>query len=450
MLNRIRIEDLVPGKERWISYNDRKSHALSETLLAEIMEEATLNLWSDNPIHGRLLGQKLFDLLNGSGGLLHGVRTAQEEKGASGTLALQLPKDLMNLPFEIMWDGASFITLSGHTPIIRQVSTKNRFKKSPLENRPISMLFMACSPQDSKPVLDFEAEEEAIVRQLEDEKLPVDVRVEDSGSLEGVKFALREFGPFDIVHLTGHARMTTSGPIFQMESETGFLVKVSPEELWATMRNRAPRILFLSGCETGKTAGHAAGSFAQIMIQQGVPFAIGWGLPVYDRGATLFARSLYRGLGEGLALDVAVNQARQDLATDYHTASLLRVFCDGTAMGPLTNPKERVVRRPIRTERYRHLAKSQVKVLDYGFVGRRRQVQKGIRVLKGDLPDKNGLLLTGAAGVGKSTLAGKLVERFPDRFLVVWSGEVTPHGGHQSFGHTFRSEAAKGSDRYSA
>jgi len=52
-------------------------------------------------------------------------------------------------------------------------------------------------------------------------------------------------------------------------------------------------------------------------------------------------------------------------------------------------------------------------------VGRRRQIQQGVRVLKGLDPDHVGLLIRGPAGVGKSCLAGKLTERIKDKELVV-------------------------------
>ncbi|MBF0539013.1 MAG: hypothetical protein HQL03_12265 [Nitrospirae bacterium] len=63
-------------------------------------------------------------------------------------------------------------------------------------------------------------------------------------------------------------------------------------------------------------------------------------------------------------------------------------------------------------------------MLETGFVGRRRYVQDGLSVLRGKT-GKYGLLLRGPAGIGKSCLVGKLVERFVDKELVVFHGVVT-------------------------
>lgn len=421
----IRIDAEITDDKRWIYHNDRKNHQISETSLQETITEAGYHDWSRNQVFGKKLGKKLFDLLNGSGGLLRNFQRDHHNSGDHATLGLQLPDELMDLPFEIMWDGSAFFTQVSGLPIVRQVTQKNRFRKRELENRPISLLFMACSPTDTHAVLSFEAEEDSIAKVIEKDKLPVDFHVEDSGSLDGLKFTMKDLQPIDVLQLSGHAGIGEDGPFFQMESEIGRMEKVGPKALWSAMRFRPPSLLFLSGCKTGKMGIQGVASFAQAMVQQGISYVLGWGLSVSDLGATRFECALYRGLGEGLPLDAAVNEARREIEADYKTWSMLRVFSDGTPLEAITDPSERVVRRSKRSEQYRRLKGSQVKVLEYGFVGRRRQVQRGIQVLKGDVPDKNGLLVTGTAGIGKSTLTGKLVERFPDREMVVISGEVS-------------------------
>ncbi|MCP4149623.1 MAG: tetratricopeptide repeat protein [bacterium] len=68
-----------------------------------------------------------------------------------------------------------------------------------------------------------------------------------------------------------------------------------------------------------------------------------------------------------------------------------------------------------------HRGSSRVKVLKEGFVGRRRQLQLGLRVLKQN-EDKVGLLIHGTGGLGKSCLAGKICQRFPNHHLIVLHG----------------------------
>ncbi len=123
-----------------------------------------------------------------------------------------------------------------------------------------------------------------------------------------------------------------------------------------------------------------------------------------------------------MAVGLAVRRARQSVEERYHPWPLLRLFTDGSPLEPPIAPGQDPRGRTQRRTRYRALEDSWVRVLEYGFVGRRRQIQQGVRVLKGLDPDRVGLLIRGPAGVGKSCLAGKLTERVQDKELVVLHG----------------------------
>ncbi len=82
------------------------------------------------------------------------------------------------------------------------------------------------------------------------------------------------------------------------------------------------------------------------------------------------------------------------------------------------------VRRPkLRELQCTFLESSQVKVLKKGFIGRKRQIQQGLRRLRKDM-GKVGLLLHGTGGLGKSCLAGKFSDRFKDHILIIVHGEL--------------------------
>ncbi|MBF0338747.1 MAG: ATP-binding protein [Nitrospirae bacterium] len=146
-----------------------------------------------------------------------------------------------------------------------------------------------------------------------------------------------------------------------------------------------------------------------------------------DEGATLVAGEVYRCLSIGKGLDYAVQSARRLLEDRYHPWPLLRLFGDEAAIVPLVEAglsKKRF--NPVRLK-HKTLTDSNVRVLESGFVGRRRYVQRGVGVLRGTPGQcelKCGLLVRGPAGIGKSCLVGKLVERFKDRELIVFHGVV--------------------------
>jgi len=101
---------------------------------------------------------------------------------------------------------------------------------------------------------------------------------------------------------------------------------------------------------------------------------------------------------------------------------LLRVFGGEMTMGALVVAGQKV-KPKARQMKHRYLKEGQVRFLEEGFVGRRRQLQAGLKALTKD-KDKTGLLLHGLGGLGKSCLAGKLCERFKDHHLVVVHGRL--------------------------
>ncbi len=413
--------EIADGK-RAVFLNQELSHHLLATDLDDVLATARRQSWKSSRDEGRALGQQLYELLNGSGGQMHELIQRSYDRGEPLWLYFQVPFELDALPLELLYR-QQFLLLKSETHLIRRVTDRNRLRTSQPEKRALTMLFMACSPPDlADSTLQFERQEEMIFREVE--QFQVEMLLEDSGSLDGLEAALQEANGFDVVYLTGHAGHDSKlGPVFYMEDEIGRLDPVTPRRLADKLRDFPPCLLFLSGCSTGKADKlQKAESFAHQVVQAGVPMVLGWGLPVSDLGATRLTTELYKYLALGKSVDFAVRRARQHVEQEYHPWPLLRLFTDGSPLEPLIAPGQRKWPRTQRRTRYRALEDSRVRVLEYGFVGRRRQIQQGVRVLKGLDPDRVGLLIRGPAGVGKSCLAGKLAERVQDKELVVLHG----------------------------
>ena len=384
------------------------------------IEKLCSTLWHQSPTISQEIGLRLFNLLNGDTQRL--VRALKEADARGEKLSLFIQGEL-DLPFELLYYSKYSDFLVPHkVHLVRRVSDYAHKKELTPKERPLKILFVACSPINAPPVLDFEKEEEAIFEITQN--LPVDIDVEDTGSLQGLKDQL-EYEEYDIIHLTGHAGINEDGPYFCMEDEEGFLHKVTPFKLWKALYDgmALPRLIFLSGCRTGQTP-HAAFSFAHELVAEHGPPVAGWGLPVTDPAATRAAEKLYHELGRGRSVADAVfltrNELYQKKLPDW---CLLRLFSDGTDLTVPLVKKGQKQRPKQRDIQHTYLKESQVKVLKKGFIGRRRQIQKGIRSLKED-PDKIGLLLHGTGGLGKSCLAGKLCERFKEQNLIIVHGNL--------------------------
>ncbi|MBV6342176.1 tetratricopeptide repeat protein [Candidatus Magnetobacterium casense] len=100
----------------------------------------------------------------------------------------------------------------------------------------------------------------------------------------------------------------------------------------------------------------------------------------------------------------------------------MRLFGDASPIVPLVVEGKLAHVNHVRL-RHKTLQGSNVRVLESGFVGRRRYVQRGVSVLRGKT-GKCGLLVRGPAGIGKSCLVGKLIERFAGKELIVFHGVV--------------------------
>ena len=414
-------------------YNVESNTVDSFEQVTDISPEETQRQWH-HPEHQLDIGEKLFRFLDGDA--RHFLRALNEahEQGESLQVHLLPCQQTADWPFELLAHDGTFL-LPHRLHLVRYVSDWGRAKMIPPENRPLKLLFMACSAMDVRPELDYEREEEAIFHITE--KLAIDMEVEDSGSLEGLRSELEQ-EQYDVLLLSGHADIhKDKGPYFIMEDETGHKDEVFPDMLWGdALIENPPRLLFLSGCRTGEVASKtnapgthestAAVSFARLLVEKyDIPAVLGWGRSVSDTQAAHAAKILLHELSRGKSILDAEQRARYELLKGFSLNPawpLLRLFSSGIALNAIVQEGQRPQPKS-RRMKHIYLENSQVKVLGEGFVGRRRQLQTGLHTLEQDFY-KVGVLLLGTAGLGKSCLAGKICERFEDHTLMTVNGTL--------------------------
>lgn len=294
-----------------------------------------------------VLGRKLYEWLDGPT-----TRWLAEAMSNSEgmTLRIDVAERLGHLPWELLHTDGAYLCFNAHQlfTLARLVTEKSR--KIETYNRPLRTLFMACSAEDVQPLLDFETEEGMILESAR--RHQIELFVEESGSLDGLRYQVEAFGRghFDVFHLTGHADVDKRGPHFLMENNQGLRQDVSAEEIAEAFQGNWPRLVFLSGCKTGQSPEQGyLPSFCEALVQAGAPAVLGWALPVYDVTANLAAGELYGHLAAGKSIDEAVARTRLHLvregSPDWH---LLRLYVNATPLdGMVTAPKtkNRVRRR---------------------------------------------------------------------------------------------------------
>jgi hypothetical protein len=413
---------IEPAGDRFrITWQDAEKNRNSFTNNLRGPMEEVLTRWEDLR-HQPAIGQALFRFLDGDARHFSRALEGAFTGGKELQLNLHTCKKTADLPFELLAYQGEFLLLK-HVHLVRRVSDRGIEKRVSSKNRPLRLLFMACSPK--KKIIEepnYNREEEAILRITED--LPVEVDVEESGSMGGLRRRLMHYY-YDVIYLAGHAYIDGNGlPFFQMEDEFGGDNRVYLENLWdGALIDNPPRLVFLSGCRTGQGA-----SFARFLVENyKVPAVLGWGRSVKDSQANHAGQIIFYELSRGRSILQAVQRARYEMLRTFREVSqpawpLLRLYCDGTPLKAIVKKEQRAKPKP-RLMTHVYLEYSRVKVLKEGFVGRRRQLQISLQALKEDM-EKVGVLLLGAGGLGKTCLAGKICEGFPGVPVIVLQGKL--------------------------
>lgn len=279
------------------------------------------------------LGGRLFQWLDGAG---EGWLTRLKDRPLS--LHVDVEEGLRHLPWELLFDtGRGFLggsPIHPFTPVRRVTAAR---QAAPVTNRPLRVLFMAASPLDLEPVLRFEHEESLILSATG--RYPTELVVEESGSLTGLGERVQTFGAghFDVAHLSGHAKLIDGEPAFLMADDVGRRAPAGAEDLARAFAGQWPRLVFLSGCSTGRAPDQGRlPSLCEALVRAGAPAVLGWALPVGDQAASDAAAKLYEQLALGKGIDEAVARARQRLLEKgspyWH---LLRLYADATPFVPL-------------------------------------------------------------------------------------------------------------------
>ncbi|WP_238011771.1 CHAT domain-containing protein [Dactylosporangium sp. AC04546] len=275
---------------------------------------------------------------------------------------------------------------------------------------PLKILVAVGAPEHTANVaLDVEAEMQAIMSVV-DGLRRVEVTILEVAGPQEIAAALRR-DAYHVLHLSAHG----SPHGVELEDRDGNAVQVGAEDLVRVLRRggRPLPLIVLSSCDG---AADASTGLAVTLLRHGAERVIAMQTSVSDRYATGLLTRVYRALAEqNLPVAAALADARAALfdepgRPEYAVATL---FAAGD--GPLWNtdadpvPLENPTDAPSGTG---------VRELALGdLVGRRALLRTVLRTLRDDLPPAagsalvNGVVLTGVAGIGKTALAGRALNR---------------------------------------
>ena len=337
---------------------------------------------------------------------------------------------VLNLPWGIALDPVSgrFLSEVPQVFISKNVLIGGPHMPGPAGG-PLKILVMISSPKDvaREGRLYYEEEERRILRAFEPLFQAGEVQVDftDDGSLEALRRKV-ESNDYHILHFSGHGD-------FDEEKGEGILLLEDPVSLKSKTADaldfagallkpgHTVPLVVLSSCRTAKAGfERGAAGITGTLMQKGIPAVVSMGLSIKDRYATFFAAHFYGQVAKKKTIAEAfagacrftkeleakdIREARQNMAPLQWLIPHLYLGGD-LRIVDWEKPFERL--KPEGTViLFANTTMEKSGQTSERFVGRRED----LAVILPKLFDKKPIMLKGQGGIGKTTLARKLVQR---------------------------------------
>jgi CHAT domain/WD domain, G-beta repeat len=261
-------------------------------------------------LHGALLQGEIRDVYLGA------RRVAEDRRrGLRVTLCLTGTPELMQIPWEFLYEPPQFLAQSMYTPVVRSLDL-HAIRKPREVRLPLRILGMVSTPAGFAS-LDVDEEKEKLEESLGAliEAGIVQVNWLPSATLAALDRAISEPDEEHVLHYIGHGAYDerTQDGVLVLEDRRGEAHEVSGEELSSLLQDeRSLRLVVLNACE-GARSSHVDpfSGVASSIVGGGIPAVIGMQFEITDEAAIAFSERLYRALAHGYPVDAALAQARR-------------------------------------------------------------------------------------------------------------------------------------------
>ena len=407
-------------------------HALRRMSQRLALKYASQEVVTENDLEK--VGKKLFDALDI-------LDRFDEARGKSGSAILPIiiesaSGEIQALPWESLYHPEiGFIGKDLRFTLSRRLKVSPS-ALPPLLKGPLRILLFTALPDDLNPEtgrLNVEEEQAQVQEALFPwiDKGLVNLKMPDDGRFSTFEGLLKSFAP-QVVFLSGHGHFhyqphTGESPYgtFVFENKYGKSEPIRDEVIANSFAGSSIQAVILASCESGKAVSSALNDgLIQKISASGVPHVIGMRESLFDKAGHQFAHAICAEFAGGGRVDFSLQVARSSIVRPVAgmTASfgqwVLPTLYSPAPEHPLIDWEF----APLKKKNVASKTLSSI-TLPPRFVGRRAELrQYKSRIFDGDL--KN-LLITGAGGEGKTSLAGKLaLDLQQDNYKVfVWSAK---------------------------
>ncbi len=359
------------------------------------------NIIIDTTKSNRAIGEALWSKLNVKEKLKSTKEILNIIIESDNSQTLQLPWELLYHPtYGFLAQHPNF-TLSRKIPNLPNSST-------PLEKRPLRVLFFSTLPDDigEEARLSVEKEQEVVLETL----LPfrqeglVEISVQNDGRFESLKELIEREKP-DMVFLSGHSSYADGKGYFLFEDKRGLGIQIDEDELNSAFVGSSVECVVLSSCQSAMADDETLESgLVRSLAFFGIKNVIGMRESIYDEAGVVFAQHFLEQVAKKKSIAFAVQKARDEIHK-------LENFAQEHWHLPLLISQD--INRPLvdwdfepKAPSFERLNQKLNQILyPSTYIGRRKEFRRFYNYLYSNSLKK--LLLYGEGGIGKTAMVAK-------------------------------------------
>jgi CHAT domain-containing protein/SIR2-like protein len=325
---RLRIDSYATGKYQVLASNRLAEATDGFELPFEQLELENFILRLSHPRGRRRIDHSAIDEARRFGGelfkaLFHGeihslyrdalADARGRDRGVRITLCLSGSPELIDVPWEYLFDDPDFLAMSALTPVVRYLDLP-RAHRPLLVKPPLRLLGVVSSPADYEQ-LDVARERANLQNALATltESGAVELQWLERPTLGALLHALQT-QTFHALHYVGHGtydRETDRGALL-FEDDGGWARPVTGDRLGMILHDfTSLRLAILNACEGARTA--RTDPFAGVagsLVRRDIPAVVAMQFEISDEAAIVFASGFYEQLAGGAPVDASLAAAR--------------------------------------------------------------------------------------------------------------------------------------------